>query len=36
MLSYVLPEHPRSQPERLIGYYGWPLIDLWVDSRHEV
>ena len=36
MLSYVLPEQPGRQLDRLIKVLRMAIDDLWVDSRHDV
>lgn len=36
MLSYMLPEQPGRQLDRLIQVLRMAIDDLWVDSRHEV
>jgi hypothetical protein len=36
MLSYVLPEQPGRQLDRLIKVLRMVIDDLWVDSRHDV
>jgi len=36
MLSYVLPEQPGRQPDRLIKVVRVAIDDLWVDSRPDV
>ena len=36
MLSYVLPEQPGRQLDRLIKVLRMPIDDLWVDSRYDV
>jgi hypothetical protein len=36
MVSYVLPERPGRQLDRLIEVLRMAVDDLWVDSRHDV
>ena len=36
MLSYVLPENPGCQLDRLIKVLRMAIDDLWVDGRHDV
>ena len=36
MLSYVLPEQPGRQLDRLIEVLRKAVDDLWADSRHDV
>jgi hypothetical protein len=36
IVSYMLPEQPGRQLDRLIEVLRMAVYDLWVDSRHDV